>query len=479
MPLSLLRRCLHRFLLLCSLSLLAPLALAASPLPIVFVHGTSGSAAQFETHAMRFTSNGFAQARLHAFEYDTSVTDNGALVLAQLDAFLDQVRSQHGVAQVNVVAHSRGTAVMLAYLNSYPGGSAKVARYVNIDGRFQPTLPGGVPTLGIWGEWNSGGAYALLPGRTQIGPNPQDNHHFPEKGHTEVATSAEAFRLMYRFFLGEQPRVDFVIPQAPGRVRVSGRALVFARNLGYAGATLQVWRISEASGRRLGRQPLWSGTLDASGAFGPLAVDGRAHYEFALQRGDGSVHHFYQEPFQRSNHFLRLNSSIPGTGLDLLIPRSERHVVLNLSRQREFWGDQGERSDRLSINGSELLTAQIAPRRQVILASYAFDAGLDGQSDLGKGMLAPFESIPFISAADVFVPAAARADGVVRVSLRSRDAGRVVRLNVPNWPSSGHRVSLQFRDEVTPFADHAGYLRHQAHCRLRAHLGLAAGAYCR
>ena len=59
MPLSLL----HRFLLLCSLSLLAPLALAASPLPIVFVHGTSGSAAQFETHAMRFTSNGFAQAR--------------------------------------------------------------------------------------------------------------------------------------------------------------------------------------------------------------------------------------------------------------------------------------------------------------------------------------------------------------------------------------------------------------------------------
>ncbi|MDH0185839.1 hypothetical protein N5C23_22115 [Stutzerimonas stutzeri] len=40
-------------------------------------------------------------------------------------------------------------------------------------------------------------------------------------------------------------------------------------------------------------------------------------------------------------------------------------------------------------------------------------------------------------------------------------------------------MSLQFRDEVTPFADHTGYLRHQAHCRLRVHLGLAAGAYCR
>lgn len=467
-------------LMLLSLALWPLLAAADSAsVPIVFVHGSSGSAAQFETHAMRFTSNGFPQKRLYAFEYDTSVTTNGALVLAQLDAYLDRVRAENGVDKVHVAAHSRGTSVMTAYLNTYPGGSAKVARYVNIDGRFQPDLPGGVPTIGIWGEWNSGGAYARLPGRTLIGPNPEDNFHFPEKGHTEVATSAEAFALMYRFFLGEEPRVTFVVPQQPDKVRISGRAVIFPQNVGYAGATLEVWRVAADSGQRIGKAPLATKILDASGAFGPLAVDGRHHYEFALTRADGSVHHFYQERFSRSNHFVRLNSSIPGTGLDLLIPKSERHAVLNLSRQREFWGDQGERTDRLSINGTEMLTPQIAPRTQVVLAAYAMDAGLDGQTDLGKGMLAPFETIPFISAADVFVPASLRADGVVRVVLRSRDASRLVQINVPNWASSRDRISVQFRDDALPFGDYAGYLRHQARCKVKPKLGLEPGAYCR
>lgn len=466
-------------LLLWPLATVANAATAEAPVPIVFVHGSSGSAAQFESHAMRFTSNGFPQRRLYAFEYDTSVTDNGPLVLAQLDAFLDRVRAENGVDKVNVVGHSRGTTVMLGYLNGFPGGAAKVARYVNIDGRFQAELPGGVPTLGIWGEWNSGGAYSRLPGRTQIGPNPADNHHFPEKGHTEVATSAEAFALMYRFFLGEAPRVTFVVPQEPNKVRVSGRAVIFPQNVGYAGATLEVWRVSADTGQRIGKAPLLSRRLGSDGAFGPLAVDGRYHYEFALVRTDGSVHHFYQERFSRSNHFLRLNSSIPGTGLDLLIPKSERHAVFNISRQREFWGDQGARTDRLSINGTDMLTPQISPRTHVILASYAFDAGLDGQTDLGKGMLPPFADIPFISAADVFVPASRNADGVVRLILRSRDASRVVQLNVPNWPSSSDRISVQFRDDALPFGDYAGYLRHQARCKIKQRVGMTAGDYCR
>lgn len=456
-----------------------PLYAADDPLPVVFVHGSSGSAQQFETHAMRFTSNGFPQSRLHAFEYDTTVTDNGPLVLAQLDAFLDRVRAGHGVDKVNVVAHSRGTALMLAYLNDYPGGNAKVARYVNIDGRSQPDLPGGVPTIGIWGEWNSGGLYALAPGLTQIGPNPSDNHHFPNKSHTEVATSAEAFALMYRFFLGEEPKVTFVVPQQPNKVRISGRALIFSKNDGYAGAKLELWRVSSESGQRLGKAPVWSGVLGASGAFGPIQVDGRYFYEFALSRPDGSVHHFYQERFSRSNHFVRLNASLPGTGLDLLLPRSDRHAVLNLSRQREFWGDQAERSDQLTINGTNLLTPEIAPRRQVILASYAYDSGIDGQTDLGKGMLPPFGDISFISAADVFVPATPRADGVIRLQLRSRDANRVINLALPNWASSQGRISVNFRDDSLPFGDYDSYLAYQARCKIKQRLGLTLDAYCR
>src|SRR5690606_29510508 len=128
-------------------------------LPIVFVHGSSGSAQQFETHAMRFTSNDYPQELLFAFEYDTSAGYDPA-VLAQLDAFIDNVRAKTRAPAINAVAHSLGTIVMASYLNNVPGGNQKVARYVNIDGYAPAELPGGVPTIGIWGEWNSGGEYA-------------------------------------------------------------------------------------------------------------------------------------------------------------------------------------------------------------------------------------------------------------------------------------------------------------------------------
>src|SRR5690606_11248517 len=110
---------------------------------------------------------------------------------------------------------------------------------------------------------------------------------------------------------------------------------------------------------------------------------------------------------------------------------------------------------------------------------YAMDAGLDGQTDLGKGMLPPFETIPFISAADVFVPASRTTDGVVRVVLRSRDASRAVQLNVPKWASATDRISVQFRDDALPFGDYAGYLRQQARCKIKPRLGMEPGAYCR
>ena len=59
----------------------------------MFVHGQFGSAQQFESQAMRFTSNGFPQDLLYAFEYDTSKTDNP---LADLDSFIDEVRRETG-----------------------------------------------------------------------------------------------------------------------------------------------------------------------------------------------------------------------------------------------------------------------------------------------------------------------------------------------------------------------------------------------
>jgi hypothetical protein len=431
----------------------------AEVLPIVFVHGQSGSAQQFETQAMRFSSNDYPQDQLFAFEYDTSKEDNP---IAELDAFIAQVLSETGAEKVYAIGHSRGTSVWTAYLDSPDfSGPDKVARYVNIDGRSPEELPGGVPTIGIWGEWNtadSGYNRRDDNSNAQIGPNPEDNYYFADKSHTETATSAEAFALMYEFLTGIPALSTAVVPDESGEIDIAGRAVFFPENTGYAGATVEVWEIDDESGQRIGESALTSFAIDESGDFGPVALSTSNRYEFALLRPatdsfpTESVHHFYTEPFVRDDYFLRLQSSLPGESISAFIPRSEDSTGLVLLRQREFWGDQGAMSDELFINGLNVLTPLISPRATgqgsgVNLAVFTFDDGLDNITDLGKGELFPFNRLTFLTGADVFIPAVFGGTGMVEILLVDR-VGSEVRLNVPNRPSTVDRVSVLFRDDL-------------------------------
>jgi len=421
-------------------------------LPIIFVHGQSGSAQQFETQAMRFTSNGYLQELLFAFEYDTSVPTNP---IGDLDAFIDGVRAATGYEQVYAVGHSRGTSVWTAYLDDPAfDGPAKVARYVNIDGRSPPDLPGGVPTIGIWGEWNTADSGYNRRGdnsNAQIGPDPAANYYFGTKSHTEVATSAAAFALMFEFFTGGEPATTDVIPEPPGQVTIAGRAVIFPANFGYVGSTVELWRVDAETGRRIGRRPLETFDIGFSGDFGPVKVNGTRHYELAVVRPPfggqpETVHHFYFELFSRSDHFIRLNTSLPGLGLEALLPRSADTTNLVISRQKEYWGDQGDRSDELRIDGLNIITPLISPRASVNLAVFAYDDGLDGVTDLDKGEVFPFPLIAFLTAADVAIPASSDASGTVSVTDVTR-AGNATTINLPNRPSDLHRITVQFRDD--------------------------------
>lgn len=409
------------------------------PRPVVFVHGSSGSAIQFETQAMRFASNGYPQERLFAFEYDTSISTNGEQIDLDLDAFIDAVLVSTGAGQVDVAAHSRGTFHMFRYL-SEPQQAAKVAHYVNIDGRQAASPPGGVPTLALWGEWNP---VSAIGGAVNL--------RYPEKAHTELATSAEAFAAMYGFFNGRAPATTDVVPEPPGQVQISGRATIFPVNVGAFGSTLQVFRVNPRTGRRVDDEPLATYPIDFGGHWGPIKVNGQKHYEFALTRTDGSVHHFYYEPFHRSNHFLRLQTSIPNTGLEVFTDRSPAHSSMVFLRNREWWGDQPGRTDVLTVNGLNVLTPEISPRGGVPagsgtnLAVFVFDRNSDGVTDLETGELFPFNLLTFLTAADVFVPTAP--SGSIAIEMAARDAGgRVVGLNVPNWPSTTDRITVQFHD---------------------------------
>lgn len=437
----------------------APPTPEAELLPIIFVHGQSGSAQQFETQAMRFTSNDYPQELLFAFEYDTGQPDNP---LADLDAFIDKVLAETGESRVYAIGHSRGTSVWTTYLED-PGFDApdKVARYVNIDGRSPEELPGGVPTIGIWGEWNtadSGFNRSEDNSDTLIGPDPESNYHFGDKSHTEVATSAEAFALAYEFLTGVAAQTTDVTEIDSGLVSVAGRAVFFPENVGFEGVPLEVWEIDPDNGQRIADSPVQSAIIPASGDFGPFSLQAGTHYEFALLRDAtealpvDTVHHFYMEPFYHDNYFVRLQSSSPGGSIEAYIPRWENSAGLVMLRQKEFWGDQGAVADELFVNGVNILTPAISPRAVgagsgVNLAVFAFDADGDNETDLDKGELFPFNALTFLTGADVFIPAQAGGTGVTEITLVHR-GGRETRFNIPNWPSADNRVSVMFRDDL-------------------------------
>ena len=67
---------------------------------MIFVHGGAGSGGQFESQALRFTSNGYPQQIIEVLEYDSTFSVNTReQVLANLDALIAEVKSEHGPRQ--------------------------------------------------------------------------------------------------------------------------------------------------------------------------------------------------------------------------------------------------------------------------------------------------------------------------------------------------------------------------------------------
>ena len=403
---------------------------AKKPDPVIFVHGQFGSADQFATNAMRFTSNGFPQGRLFVYEYDTSVQSNDAAV-AGLDGFIASVKAQTGAEKVDVLAHSRGTTVMHSYLST-PDRAAQVAHYVNFDGRTADAPPGGVPTLAVWGEGD--------PTRAIAGAQ---NVYYPDKSHTEVTTSREAFADAYRFLEGRGPDTTKVVPEKPNKVTIAGRALEFPNNTAILGATLQVFEVAADGSRKGG--PVYTTAVGPEGNWGPVKVNGKKHYEIAVSEPGNRTLHNYFEPFERDDHFVRvLNSPL----LEPFIESGPNHTAITVRRMLEWRGDQDPAgNDSLSFNGVNVINPAIAPRARRVLAIFNFDKNSDGVTDT-SAPLEPFASVSFLSGADVFMPASPAATGTIAVTETMRQTGHAETINVPNWPSSEGVVSVVFRDYV-------------------------------
>jgi pimeloyl-ACP methyl ester carboxylesterase len=404
--------------------------------PVIFVHGGSGSAAQFETQAMRLTSNGYPARLIDGLEYDSTFGLNTMEdVWAELDELIAEMLDRSRADQVDLLGHSLGTTVSQGYLNSSPERADKVAHYVNIDGRQADALPGGVDTLAVWGEGDQ--TRRILGAR---------NFYAPDQSHVQVATSAETFAEFFEFFNDRPPRTTNVLPEPFGRVRLSGKANLFPSNVGADGSTLEIWRVRPATGERIGRRPKATFEIGKDGSWGPFRANSRHHYEFALIWDENSTQHYYFQPFLRSDHLIRLLTSEPGTGIDLIRDQSDNHTSVNFVRYKEWWADQDQNNDVLTIDGQSILNPATSPRSKRVNAIFAHDVDSDGVSDLSQP-IPIFFALPFITGVDLFIPASIPPDDTVSFAMTARDSGgETAVINVPNFASSQHHVTVQFRD---------------------------------
>ncbi len=408
-------------------------------LPLVFVHGGAGSASQYQTQAMRFASNGYPEDYVYAFEYP-GVAPHSA---SDLDDFIDDALAETGAEQVYLVAHSMGTVVgapVIGYLSD-PARASKVAKYIGIDGMTSDDCPGGVPCMGIFDNDDEGSV---------LGDN---NLLLPHQDHVEVATSAESFAGQFEFLTGVEPARTHILPQE-GVITVSGRAVLFPQNTGADGATLEIWVVDSETGARTDEEPLAVFEIGADGDWGPVELESGAHYEKVLLRDDRADHHFYRQPLLRNTHLLRLNTSPADSAILENTNAGPDHAALVVSRDMEWRGAVGEgENDVLEITTVSPRWGDQGPVNAIVegvgngnIALHLHDA--ESTPAISTLELLPyFPDQAFQSGVDVYMPATSPPDGVISLVSRPRgDSDREQAINVPNWASSDHRISVIFND---------------------------------
>jgi len=400
--------------------------------PMIFVHGFMGSGQQFESQALRFTSNGYPAELIHAFEHDSlAYPGSQAEVWAGIDASVESALAESGSDQLYLLGHSQGTGVVQGYLNSDPARAARVAAYVNLDGGAGGTVPEAVRTLAVWGE---GPADRQIPGATNV--------QFADQGHTQVVNSPETFEAVYEFFLGQEPRYREVVREASDDIEVSGRVVLFPENAGATDATLSVYEVDGTTGERLG-SPVATVALSGDGSFGPIDVDGDSYYEFAVNRSsEPTTHHIYMQRFVRSSQWVRVLTSEPDGLANTFWEPSAHAQNLVVMRNEEWWADQGAQNDSLAINGLEVLSPTKSPRTNRTIGVFLHDAGIDGRTDLAA-KVAP-AGLPFLIGIDLVIPAGDPAPGTTSVRARPRNGDGAEGVCIPAFSSLEHRSSVQF-----------------------------------
>ncbi|MEM4565575.1 MAG: pectin acetylesterase-family hydrolase [Archaeoglobaceae archaeon] len=412
--------------------------------PIIFVHGGAGSGAQFESQAMRFTSNGWPAECLMVFEYNSSAYSVSPTYQAQTLALLSQKVNEtfESVGKPVLIGHSLGTRVVYNYTVFYPDYVDKVAKIILVDGIANVPAPN-VPTLAIFGRPTA----LRPPGANVTGAT---NVYIQNQTHVEVMTSPESFVEMFKFITGKDPFTKYILPEK--EIKLAGKLVYFPSNDGLETGTLNIYELRD-DGFRLSDTPVATYTI-TDGTWGPFNAKPGVRYEFEFVRPDNLTMHFYGEPFLRSDYWIRFLVSPPG-GISEYASRSENHTNPLIIRYKEILTEVDElyvkAADDLMINGDSVCNPRICNVSKALngpTGIWIFDNNSDQQSVLYPPN-ATYHAQPFQTGIDYYIPAGAQ-DQSINVTIFDRGGG-VQTLKVPNWKSSEHRVILQFNDYVQTF----------------------------
>lgn len=101
--------------------------------PILFVHGWSGSASNWNTMIGRFEKDGYAKSHLRAYSYNTSQS-NKTTAETIVKSEVEKLLKSTGASKVDIIAHSMGSLNSRWYIKFVKEGEASVDDWVSLGG---------------------------------------------------------------------------------------------------------------------------------------------------------------------------------------------------------------------------------------------------------------------------------------------------------------------------------------------------------
>jgi len=393
-------------------------------LPIVFVHGFIEEGDAFSTQTMRFSSNGYCQDRIHAFDWNTLKYDNTEK--DRLAKFIDAVLDKDYAARVNLIGHSMGGDLSFQYIAD-PANAAKVAHYAHVASFEYDKIPNGVPTINLSSYGDKIVGPTTIPGA--------ENIVFDDKDHLQMITSAESFAAMYRFFNdGETPQTTDIFSEE--NIELSGRTVAFAINDPAPQMEIRIYEVDPATGERFSQVPNGVFIADVDGYWGPFAAKHGAYYEFVCLDPETfwPPLHYYREPFLRSNNkvYFRVFPK-PNSFLGFAF----RFLPLNDSRAIFAWLNINQSvmvgRDTFYVNGINLSTTEMADPSITTLVVFFFDANFNGKSDqTPAGGI--YTLIPFVRFFDLLIGTQEKQP--ISFEFNGRE------MAIPNWKSRSEGLSI-------------------------------------